>query len=405
MRLHSSSALLALVLGSLPACSPSPHGFSWGIDFADPGLRARATLVEAEVRSGGCNGEPVHSARLSDLNGGPQPTHLGRGRYGFYARARDAECVWFAAGCAEASLPTSDDLTVLLQQLTYGERDPSCAPGDQSEGAASAADGGAAGHADAGEGARDAASDDGGSDHVADDAGTVAPGRDAGDDAGLPGASRDCAGLTPDVVACYDFNASLADASRFHNDAQSDDASFEILGDDRAVRVQGAVVSVMDASSLDLQAMTLELWVRIDSLSNAWHQPNEMSILVDKDKQYLAGFTIAGAPTFSVYDGMSRQTSITAADGTLQEGKLTYLAFTYDGATMGIYVDGQRVSDKQVAVTLGQGTGTMHIGTGSPDGTKPFNGLIDALRISDRAHSDDEICARAGKELVSGTCS
>jgi hypothetical protein len=129
-----------------------------------------------------------------------------------------------------------------------------------------------------------------------------------------------------------------------------------------------------------------------------------MSILLDKDKQYLAGFTVAGAPTFSIYDESERQTSITGSNGTLEEGELSYLAFTYDGATMAMYVNGQRVEDKAVSAVLGQGTGTMHIGTGSPDGTKPFNGLIDALRISDRAHSDAEICARAGKELAAGTC-
>ena len=404
MRHRSIFAFCVLTLVLAAGCDASSHGLSWGIEFENPALRKRATLVEAQVRVGGCDGATVFSTRISAANAGQQPADFPSGRYGFYARARDASCRWFASGCLERELPSDSELTVVLREVPSMERDLACVEGDENQGAATASDGGSTVSEDGGAGGP-APGDDAGSQPSDPDAPDATPGvPDAGYDAGPLLPSTDCAGITPDVVACYDFDARLTDASRHRNDAQGNGATFERLGDDRALRVQGSVVSVADDESLDLRRMTLELWLRIDSLRNVQQQAGEMTIVVDKDQQYLAGFTAEGAPTFSVYDFQAKQVSITAEDFALKAGQVVYLGFTYDGTTAVIYVDGVRVDARALNVTVGQGPGTMHIGSGSPEATRAFDGLIDALRISDRAHSDAEMCARAGRLLNDGTC-
>jgi hypothetical protein len=403
MQQHSPLAFSSLVLTLAASCGGSSHGLEWGIDFEEPSLRARTTLVEAQVRSGGCDGATVFSTRISGANAGKQPADFPSGRYGFYARARDSSCIWFAMGCVERELPTDSKLTVVLHAVATSERDLACVPGDENQGAAMASEGGTQSLRDANAEAPDASSEGGMTASGPEpDAGLSLV--DAGADAGPSEPSTDCAGITPDVVACYDFDGHLTDASRQHNDAQGSAAKFERLGADRALRVQGSVVSVADHESLDLETMTLEFWLRADSIKNLAREDGEMSILLDKDQQYLAGFTDTGSPTFSVYDFRGRQSTITAETVSLKAGELVYLAFTYDGTTAILYVDGVHVQDKVINGGVSRGTSTMYIGTGSPDATHPFDGLIDALRISDRAHTDAEICARAGKELSDGQC-
>lgn len=71
-------------------------------------------------------------------------------------------------------------------------------------------------------------------------------------------------------------------------------------------------------------------------------------------------------------------------------GAWTYLALTYDGATLRLFVDGRRVSTR---ATTGTVVGTRHplwIGGNHPYG-EYFDGLIDEARVYDRALDEHEI--------------
>jgi hypothetical protein len=269
----------------------------WGVDFHSDALRARATLVEAQVRRGGCDGSTLFSTRISAAEAGDNPTELAPGRYGFYARARDANCVWFATGCTEARLPSDTTLTVVLQEVPGVNRDPSCVPGEHNEDAVTADE---AGHGDGGITTLPSHEDASTPDAPGEDAGAEPPPPDASVDAGDQATSEQCADLTADVVACYDFDGSLEDRSQRSNHAQGQGVTYESLGDDRALRVAGNTVSVAHDATLDLSVLTVELWLRVDSLVNLASETDEMSIVLDKDKQYLVGFGSKGAPTFQL---------------------------------------------------------------------------------------------------------
>lgn len=110
LRFARTVLLLSL---ALIACEGDPHSLTWGFTFATPELRARAVVIEAQIRQGGCDGAVMYDEELR-VSGGmaPAPARLEKGTYGLVGRARDASCAVFAAGCVPVTLPEQADRTV-----------------------------------------------------------------------------------------------------------------------------------------------------------------------------------------------------------------------------------------------------------------------------------------------------
>lgn len=72
------------------------------------------------------------------------------------------------------------------------------------------------------------------------------------------------------------------------------------------------------------------------------------------------------------------------------------MAYTYDGATLAIYINGQQADAVPATgtITTSSTTGSC-IGTNSPSGDA-FLGAIDQLRVWRRARTAQEICEAAG---------
>jgi hypothetical protein len=203
------------------------------------------------------------------------------------------------------------------------------------------------------------------------------------------------------VAACFDFNQSLADASRFGNDA-SGNALFESSPLGSALRPDGRAIAVPDDDSLRFGEFTLEAWVKPDALASL---DGDDSLIVDKDQQYILGMNTSGDPFGEVYRAQNDSEKTTAAAGNLVVDVWVYLAYTFDGERGRVYKDGVLIDEETVAITPFAGIGgTMHIGSGSPATTRPFDGLIDAVRVSSVARAPAEICAAAGKEFSGSTC-
>ncbi|UJR78731.1 Flagellar hook-length control protein FliK [Sandaracinus amylolyticus] len=87
--------------------------------MASPDLAARVATIEATVHRGGCTGDVIYRDVLRDGASGMPPPLLGRGTYGFRGRALDEECVIFAEGCVQVSLPAGDPrVLVVLDERT-----------------------------------------------------------------------------------------------------------------------------------------------------------------------------------------------------------------------------------------------------------------------------------------------
>lgn len=86
-------------------------------------------------------------------------------------------------------------------------------------------------------------------------------------------------------------------------------------------------------------------------------------------------------------DGTIRETSGTTA---VSVNRWSYLALTYDGATLRLYVDGSRVSSHDAKGSIQTPDHPLWIGGNRPYG-EHFHGLIDEVRVYNRALGQNEI--------------
>ncbi len=147
--------------------------------------------------------------------------------------------------------------------------------------------------------------------------------------------------------------------------------------------------SVPDSSSLDLTSgMTLEGWVN----------PNpgtDFRTLVVKERP---GDLVYGL--YSSSDTNRPQSQVTIGGtvrllngtATIPSGAWTHLAATYDGTTQRLYVNGTQVSTLAVSGAITTSNNPLKIG-GNSIWAEWFSGLIDEVRVYDRALSAAEIQA------------
>ena len=147
-------------------------------------------------------------------------------------------------------------------------------------------------------------------------------------------------------------------------------------------------VTVADSNSLDLSSsFTLSAWVNPASSFTDFR-----SILVKNYKYFLyasvAGYCGSGSPLA----GFDEQTSNTLCQPfPLPTNAWTHLAATYTGSTLNLYRNGVAVVTSSIAKSISPTTGTLQIGA-SQFGEN-FKGLIDEVRVHNRAFSNTEIQA------------
>jgi uncharacterized repeat protein (TIGR01451 family) len=197
------------------------------------------------------------------------------------------------------------------------------------------------------------------------------------------------------LVAAYTFNegvgTTVADSSGNNNTGTISAATWTATGKYGNALVfngTGALVTVPNAASLQLTTgVTLEAWVNPSVVTAAWRD------VIYKgsngaDNYYLEATTPigGGAPgaggTFGEIYG-------TAA---LPVNTWTHLAVTYDRVVQRLYVNGVQVSSVAATGAISTSTNPLQIGGDSIYG-QFFQGMIDEVRIYNRALSPSEIAA------------
>jgi hypothetical protein len=93
---------------ALLGCKSDAEPLRWEIQFTSRSLGARAALVESRILKGGCDAEEIlYVSAFAPDEAGTRPPELEQGSYGLIARAQDGDCLWYAQGCTEVSLPRS----------------------------------------------------------------------------------------------------------------------------------------------------------------------------------------------------------------------------------------------------------------------------------------------------------
>jgi hypothetical protein len=158
-------------------------------------------------------------------------------------------------------------------------------------------------------------------------------------------------------------------------------------------------VTVADANTLDLTSgMTIEAWVRPTAVGTLWRT------VVMKEQP--------GNLIYSLYagDGSGRAAThiFTTADrglsGTTASplNTWTHLTATYDGAAQRLFVNGVQASTRAQTGAMRVSTGALRIGGNSLWNDEWFAGLIDEVRVYNRALTAAEIQADMARPVSSG---
>ena len=157
------------------------------------------------------------------------------------------------------------------------------------------------------------------------------------------------------------------------------------------------IATVPDGDPIDMSgSLTLEAWVRPKAATN-WR-----TVLFKES---------AGGVSYALY--ASSDTDVPSVNlggdpgargtGDLDPDKWNHLAATYDNTTLRLFVNGVQVGSRELpeALVAGQG-GPLTFGANNVWGER-FNGLIDEVRIYNRALSAAEIGADMTQPVVPGT--
>ena len=209
-------------------------------------------------------------------------------------------------------------------------------------------------------------------------------------DVTTPAASATPPGLVGAWAFSEGFGLTTADASGNNNTATINGASWTPLGRfGYALSFNGttSIASVAASPSLNLSSgMTLSAWIDPAAAQSGWRtilqrQPDAYFLNASSDAGPLRP---AGGATFG------GTTSYLAGPTATPFGAWTYQALTYDGSTLRLYINGTLVASRAQTGAILSSTNPLWIGGNQPWG-EFFNGLIDEVRVYNRALSQAEV--------------
>jgi biopolymer transport protein ExbB len=194
-----------------------------------------------------------------------------------------------------------------------------------------------------------------------------------------------CDAGNTDLVACYRFDDSTGnDQSQYGNHLTASNILF-IPGQTGMALQTSAVssVSAAESASLDVSALTIEMWVNPELLPETGR-----AALLDNNNQY---------GLFLDTGNLVRCTSSIRAEAPypLPIGQWTHLACTNDGAQLALWVNGEMKSSVTAGAVSTGGNDGMAVAMNSPSGDN-FTGALDDIRVWRVARTPGEICAAAG---------
>jgi len=195
------------------------------------------------------------------------------------------------------------------------------------------------------------------------------------------------------LVAGYSFDegagGSTADASGNANTGTITGATWVPGKYGQALNFNGTSdrVRVPAAASVNLSTgMTLAAWIKPAALQSGWRtvlQRETDAWVLNASNSNGNNFPSGGATTGTTFRWVSGTTANPV-------NTWTHLAFTYDGATMRLYVNGTQVASKAVTGAIQTSTNPLWIGGNNPYG-EYFQGVIDEPRVYNRALTPTDI--------------
>ncbi|MFI7701790.1 LamG-like jellyroll fold domain-containing protein [Nonomuraea sp. NPDC049480] len=203
------------------------------------------------------------------------------------------------------------------------------------------------------------------------------------------------------LVAAYGMNegtgSTIADASATGNSGTLTNTTWSATGKyGSALSFNGTSswVTVGDSPSLRLTTgMTLQAWIRPTTV-NSWR-----TVIMKQYTGDLAYVLSAGSDNNRPHTVIHTTGEVgTGGTASLPLDTWSHLTATYDGTTLRLYVNGTQISQRTAGGPIRTDNGVLRIGGNSLWG-EHFNGLIDEVRIYNRALTDAEIQTDMGSPV------
>lgn len=158
------------------------------------------------------------------------------------------------------------------------------------------------------------------------------------------------------------------------------------------------------SSSLKLSGeITVEAWVKWNGSNVDWQRIVGKGDYTKRNYGLWMGPDSTRGWLFQILDGIGgvcNAQDTNASD--IGDNKWHYLAGTYDGSQIKLYLDGKQVADVACSITPATSDDPLTIGysVGYPVGHAPFSGVIDEVRISKKAKSGSDIQAEFDKGAI-----
>ncbi len=201
----------------------------------------------------------------------------------------------------------------------------------------------------------------------------------------------------PSLVAAYSFDegagANANDLSGNANHGTLNGPAWTVGRFGQGLSFDGVddVVSAADSNSLDLTTgMTLEAWVKPTAGGSAWRT----AIFKERTGNMVYSLYSKRNTDLPIGEITVGTTTVKATTGTtgLAQNAWSHLALTYDGTNLRLFVNGAQAALTVTSGNIATSTGLLKIG-GNGIWGEPFQGVIDEVRIYNRALSEAELVA------------